>query len=82
MDLCDMFEAVPQIPMQLVVSAFQMRAREHLQMLILPVIMQLQDHPLPQPPTNIHDVACAPVQAITLSDALLLCFSRMHSCGT
>ena len=69
---------MPLIPMQLVMAAAQIRAREHLQMLKLPVIMQLQDQPLPQPPNTIHNVACAPFQAITLRDALLLCSSSMH----
>ena len=64
--------------MQLVMAASQIRAREHLQMLNLPVIMQLQDQPLPQPPNTIHNVTCAPFQAITLGDALLMCSSRMH----
>ena len=75
---CDRFEAVPLIPMQLVMAAAQLRAREHLQMLKLLVIMQLQDQPLPQPPNTIHNVACAPFQAITLGDAWLLCSSSMH----
>ena len=48
-------------------------------MLKLPVIMQLRDQHLPQPPSTIHNVACAPFQAITFGDALLLCFSSMHS---
>ena len=74
---CDWFEAVPLIPMQLVMAAAQMRACEHLQMLKLPVIMQLQDRPLPQPPNTIHIVACAPFQVI-FGDALLLCSSSMH----
>jgi hypothetical protein len=64
--------------MQLVMAAAQIRAREHLQMLKLPVIMQLQDQPLPQPPNTIHNVACAPFQAITFGDALLLCSSSLH----
>ena len=64
--------------MQLVMAAAQLRAREHLQMLKLPVIMQLQVQPLPQPPNTIHTVACAPFQAITLGDALRLCSSSMH----
>ena len=51
-----MFEAVPLIPMQLVMAAAQMSAREHLQMLKISVIMQMQDQPLPQPPNNIHNV--------------------------
>ena len=51
--LCDRFKAVPLIPMQLVMAASQMRAREHLQMHHLPVIMQLQDQPLPQSPNTI-----------------------------
>ena len=72
-----MFEAAPLIPMQLVIAAARMRARGHLQMLKLPVIMQLQDQPLPQPPNTIHNVACAPFQAKTLGDALLLCPSSM-----
>ena len=76
---CDRFEAVPLIPMQLVMAAAQIRGREHLQMLKLPVIMQLQDQPLPRPPNTIHNVACAPFQAITFGDALLLCSSSMHS---
>ena len=42
------------------------------------VIMQSPDQPLPQPPNTIHNVACAPFQAITLGDALLLCSSSMH----
>ena len=75
---CDWFEAVPLIPMQLVMAAVQMRAREHLQMLKLLVIMQLQNQPLPQPPNTIHNVACAPFQAITSGDALLLCSSSLH----
>ena len=77
-DLCDRFEAVPLIPMQLVMAAAQMRAREHLQLLKTAVIMQMQDQPLPQPPNTIHNVACAPFQAITLGDTLLMCPSRMH----
>ena len=74
------FEAVPLIPVQLAMAAAQMRAREHLQMLKPPVIMQLQDQPLPQPPNTIHNVACAPFQAImiTFGGALLLCSSSMH----
>ena len=64
--------------MQLVMAAAQIRAREHLQMLKLPVIMQFQDQPLPQPPNTIHNVACAPFQAITFGDALLLCSSSLH----
>ena len=59
-------------------AAAQIRAREHLQILKLPVIMQLQDQPLPQPPNTIHNVACAPFQAITFGDALLLCSSSLH----
>ena len=47
--------------MQLVMAAAQIMAREHLQVLKLPVIMQLQDQPLPQPPNTIHNVTCAPV---------------------
>ena len=74
-----MFEAVPLISTQLVMAAVQMRSREHLQILKLPVIIQLQDQPLPQPPNTIHNVACAPFQAITLGDTLLLCSSRMHA---
>ena len=38
-------------------TAARIRAREHLQILKLPVIMQLQDQPLPQPPNTIHNVA-------------------------
>ena len=64
--------------MQLVMAAAETRAREQLHMLILPVIIQLQDQPLPQPPNTIHNVACAPFQAITFGDALLLCSSSMH----
>ena len=66
--------------MQLVMAAAQIRAREHLQMLKLPVIMQLQDQLLPQPPDTIYNVACAPFQAITFKfgDALLLCSSSLH----
>ena len=64
--------------MQLVMAAAQSRAREHLQMLILPESMQLQDKPLPQPPNTIHNVACAPFQVVTFGDALLLCFSSLH----
>ena len=75
---CDCFEAVPLIPMQFMMAAAQIRAREHLQMLTLPVIMHLQDQPLPQPSKTIHNVACAPFQAITFGDALLLCSSSMH----
>ena len=63
--------------MQLVMAAAQIRARKQLQMLKLPVIMQLQDQPLPQPTNTIHNVACAPFQAITFGDALLLCSSIM-----
>ena len=48
------------IPMQLVMAAAQIRARKHLQMLKLSVIMQLQDQLLPQPPNAIHNGACAP----------------------
>ena len=44
-------------------------------MLKLPV-MQIQ--PLPQPPNKIHNAVCAPFQAITLGDALLMCSSRMQ----
>ena len=62
--------------MQLVMDAAQIRAREHLLVLKLPVIMQLQDQPLPQPPNTIHNVACAPFQA-TFGDAVLLCSSSM-----
>ena len=69
---CDIFEAVPLIPMQLVMAAAQFRAREHLQMLELPVITQSLDQPLPKPPNTIHNVACALFQAITFGDALLL----------
>ena len=78
-DLCDMLKAVhvPLIPMQLVMAAPLMRARERLHMLKLPVIMRLQDEPLPQLPNTIHNVAFAPLQAITLVDALLLRSSRM-----
>ena len=66
--------------MPLVMAAAQIRARKHLQMLKLAVIMQLQDHdqPLPQPPNTIHNGACAPFQAITFGDALLVCSSCMH----
>ena len=64
--------------MQWVMAAAQSRAREHLQMLKLPVIVQLQDQLLPQPPNTIHNVACAPFQAITFGDALLLCSSSLH----
>ena len=64
--------------MQLVMVAAQIRAREHLQMLKLAVIMQSQDQPLPQPPNTIHNSACAPFQAITFGDALLLCSSSLH----
>ena len=53
--LFDMFEAVPLIRMQLAMAAAQIRAREQLQMLKLPVSMQLQDQPLPQPPNTIHN---------------------------
>ena len=53
-----MFEAMHLIPMQLAMAAAEMRAREHLQMLKLPVIMQLQDQPLPQPPHTIQNDAC------------------------
>ena len=51
--MCDMF-AVPLIQMQFVMAAAQVRAQghEHLQMLKLPVIMQLQDQPPPQPPNT------------------------------
>ena len=69
---------MPLIPMQLVMAAAQIRARKHLQMLKLPVIMQLQDQPLRQPPNTIPNVACASFQAITLGDALLMCSSRTH----
>ena len=55
--------------MQLVMAAAHSRAREHLQMLKLL---------LPQRPNTIHNVACAPFQAITFGDALLLCFSSLH----
>ena len=72
---------MPLIPMQLVMAAAEVRAREHLRMLKLPVIMQLQDQPLPQPPNTIHNGACAPLQAITFGDALLLCSSSMHPRG-
>ena len=75
---CDRSEAVPLIPLQLVMAAAQIRARKHLQMMKLPVIMQLQDQPLPQPPNTIHNVASAPFQAITFGDALLVCSSSMH----
>ena len=75
---CDRSEAVPLIPMQLVMAAAQSRARTHLQMVKLPVIMQLQDQPLPQRPNTIHNGACAPFQAITFGDALLVCSSSMH----
>ena len=68
--------------MQLVMAAAQSRAREHLQMLKLLVIMQLQNQPLPKPPNTIHNVACAPFQAITLGDALLLCSSSMYPLDT
>ena len=54
------------------------RNRKHLQMLKLPVIMQFQDQPLPQPPNTIHNAACAPFQAITFGDAFLVCSSSMH----
>ena len=64
--------------MQLVMAAAQMRAREHLQMLKLLVIMQLQDQPLPQPPNTIHNGSFVPFQAITFGDALLLCSSSWH----
>ena len=64
--------------MQLVMAAVQMRAREHLQMLKLLVIMQLQNQPLPQPPNTNRNDACPPFQAITLGDTLLMCPSRMH----
>ena len=75
--------------MQLMMAAAQIKARDHLQMLKLPVIMQLQDQPLPQPPNTVHNVACkynvnvnvnncAPFQAITFGDALLLCSSSLH----
>ena len=64
--------------MQLVMAAAQIMAREHLQVLKLPVIMQLQDQPLPQPPNTIHNVTCAPFQAITFGDPLLLCSSSLH----
>ena len=57
----------------------QIRARKHLQMLKLPVIMQLQDQPLPQPPNTIHNGACAPFRFITFGDALLVCSSSMHA---
>ena len=67
-----MFKAVLLIPMQLVIAAAEMRARERLQMLELPVMMQVQHQPLPQPPNTIHNVACARFQAITLGDTLLL----------
>ena len=63
--------------MQLVMAAAQIRAREHLHMLKLPVIIQLQDQLLPRPPNTIHNVACAPFQAITFGDALLLCSSSL-----
>ena len=69
---------MPLIPMQLVMAAAQIRARKHLQMLKLPVIMPLQDQPLPQSPNTIHNAACAPFQAITLGFAVLMCSSRMH----
>ena len=64
--------------MQLVMAAAQIRAREHLQMLKLLVIMQLQDQALPQTPNTIHNVACAPFQAITFGDALLPCSSSLQ----
>ena len=70
---------MPLIPMQLVVAAAQIRARKHLLMLKLPVIMQLQDQPLPQPPSTILNVACAPFQVITFGDTLLLCSSSLHA---
>ena len=34
--------------------------------------MQFQDQLLPQAPNTIHNLACAPFQAITLGHALLL----------
>ena len=61
--------------MQLVMAAAQIRARKHLHMLKVPVIMQLQDQPLPQPPNTIHNGACAP---FTFGDSLLVCSSSMH----
>ena len=64
--------------MQLVMVAAQTRARKHLQMLKLAVIMQLQDQPLPQPPNTIQNGACALCQAITFGDALLLCSSSLR----
>ena len=56
-----MFEAVPLIPMQMGMAAAQMRAREHLQMLELTVVIQLHDQPLPRPPNTIHNASCAPI---------------------
>ena len=50
-----MFEAVPVIPMQVVMFAAQMTAGGHLQMLKLPGIMQLQDQPLP---SQYHPQCC------------------------
>ena len=47
-------------------------------MVKLPVIMQLQDQPLPQPPNTIHNGACATFPAITFGDILLVCSSSMH----
>ena len=61
--------------MQLAMAAAQIRARKHLHMLKVPVIMQLQDQPLPQPPNTIHNGACAP---FTSGDSLLVCSSSMH----
>ena len=70
---------MPLVPIQLVMAAAQMRACEHLQMLELRVIMQLQDQPLPLPPNTIYTlVGCTPFHVITLGDALLVCSSRMH----
>ena len=69
---------MPLIPMQLVMAAAQIRARKHLQMQKLAVIMHLQNQPLPQPPNTSHNGACAPFQAITFGDALLLCSSSLH----
>ena len=60
MDVWHVFEAAPLIPMQLVMAAAQMRARERLQLRELPVIMQLQEQPRPQLASTIHNVACAP----------------------
>ena len=56
MDVWHVFEAAPLIPMQLVMAAAQMRARERLQLRELPVIMQLQEQPRPQLASTIHNV--------------------------